>query len=145
MADVLQNETEVLFPDRAVTVRGEAVEVRELTFLQGLEAAPLIQPLIADLYDLFRDGALEPDLAALSAVLGGHREATVRLISLATGRPAEWVEGLSDSEGQAVLMAFWLANTGFFVSRLVQHRAFLAAADKLYRPSPLASDGSSPS
>lgn len=129
--NALENETEVLFPHRRVTVGGEPVEVRELTFWQGLEAAPLAEPMIADLFELFKAGAIEPDLTKLGAVFGRHRGATLKLMSLSTGLDADTIAALPDSDGQTLLMAFWGANLHFFVTRLVQRRESLAIRDHL--------------
>jgi hypothetical protein len=125
-------ELEILLPDReAELASGERVQVKELTFLQGLKAARRAGPLLEDLAQLFErelgaEDAGEDEglgLADLGAVFAGHEDVLLELLAMSTGRSTEWLAALGDADGQAVLMTFWAVNSDFFVRRLVARQA----------------------
>lgn len=113
----------LLFPDIDVEVRdpdsGETVvlAVREYRFIEGLRAsawaAGLIKAVAATVQG---DDVSEHRIAA---ALGEHAETWLACIAQATGRDAAWLARLSDADGQALSVAMWQANQGFFGRRLV--------------------------
>lgn len=107
-----------------MTVGGEAVEVREFRYLEGLQAAGLARPVLAGLRELI-EAEGEIQLEALDALIGAHADTWLTLIGMSTGRDLEWLAALSDQDGLALSLAFWRVNGPFFTRRLV-----LAAAAK---------------
>lgn len=116
MSEPENDDADLLFPDKTVTVAGEAVTVRELTYAQGARLMPLLAPLLADLGALLDAGEGADDTAVL-ALLGDHPDAWQALILAATGRDAAWLDSLSDADGMAVQIAAWGANAVFFSRR----------------------------
>lgn len=117
-----QNEGEILHPERELMLNNELVVVNEFSFLQGMKADALAQPLIADMSALFRDDderSADPSYANLTAMFDKHAEIVMQLLSLATGKNIEWIEQLGDTEGQSLLMTFWSVNSHFFINRLL--------------------------
>jgi len=118
------NELDALLPDSDIEIRGEAITVTEITFIQSLPLEPVIQPMIDDLAELFigddsRDDGAAVSYQAMASVFGSHAELLLRMLSLATGKPRDWIESLSDADGQLLTMTFWQVNKDFFTRRLV--------------------------
>lgn len=138
MADDAAAELETLFPDRDVSVRdpdtGEAVQltVREFRFREGLEAQVLARPLVEQLADVADDPATI-DAATVADALGEHAGLYVELIARACGRDAAWLGRLADVDGDALSMAMWEVNAGFFMRRVV---SLLAARKRRASASP---------
>lgn len=134
-------ELEVLFPDRALTVRdpdtgaAAALTVREFRFREGLEAQAAAAPLIAALAALTpaSPDAPMPSPAEIDAALGAHADIWLDLAARACGRPAAWLARLADADARAVSDAMWSANGGFFVRRVAAAAAARESAAKLYR------------
>jgi len=116
-----QNEGEILHPERELMLNGELVIVNEFSFLQGMKADALAQPLIADMSALFHkdEHSADPSYASLTAMFDKHADIVMQLLSLATGKNIEWIEQLGDTEGQSLLMTFWSINSHFFINRLL--------------------------
>lgn len=137
------NDLDVLLPDRDIEIGGEQVTVREFSFVQGLKAEPLVRPMVADLQALFAEDADEVvEFSRLAEVFGRHAEAFLGLIALSCGRPSDWLERLSDGDGQLLAMTFWTVNSRFFTRRLVTRA--LTAAHRAAASSAAASAPSSP-
>lgn len=119
---------QALFDEQTLTIAGEQVTVRELTFAQGLRATAAARPIVERLR---ADGEADraPDVLAL---VEEHPESWITLLAIATDHDPAWVEGLRDDEGLALAMAFLTVNRGFFVRRL---RVLMAAAQPANEPS----------
>ena len=127
------NELEMLFPDREVTVRDPdtgapvALTLREFRFREGLEATALARPLVAALAALVpndgRDGA--PDAHMIEAALADHADLWLTLAACACDRDAAWLARLGDADGHALSEAMWAANGAFFLRRVVARVAAL--------------------
>lgn len=135
------NDHAILFPDQEITIDGEKIVVREFRYLAGLEVTLLARPFMQDLRALALDGAAEINPEDLNALIARHREVWLQLIALSCGREPAWIAQLRDREAMKLELAFWAANSDFFMRRLV-FGAMLAAAVQ-ERRSPLAT--SSPS
>ena len=118
-----EDEIEILHPERELTLNGEQVVVNEFTFIQGMKAGSIAQPLIADMDVLFRDDDAELDGGAsydkLVAMFEKHHGVVIQLLCMATGKKTEWFDRLSDTDGQSLLMTFWSVNKSFFINRLL--------------------------
>ncbi len=137
MSEDKSNDLEILNPDQELTINGELVTVHEYRFMEGMHILPLAHGLLHDLGTLFMD---EPDratdLTVLTGVFADHWHVIPDLISKAVDRPREWVEQLSDEDGQMLLMIWWQVNASFFTRRLVA-----AAAARLGQQQAAASAG----
>src|SRR5690606_1884567 len=121
-----REDLDILLPDATVHVGGRDVTVRELRFAESLEATPIARPIIeAVRAQVEIHGEELPEIALMEA-LAEHADAWVRLISLCTGEPVEWIRELSAEDGMRLQLAVWGRNRGFFSARLAA--ALLRAA-----------------
>ena len=136
------DELAVLFPDVDLTVTdpdtGEAVDltVREFRFREGLECQVIARPLIAALARLaggIGEGGEGLDTVTVDAVIGGHADIWLTLISRACACEVEWIERLSDAEGRALANAMWEVNGHFFVGRIEEAALSARAVGNLFR------------
>src|SRR5690606_40773367 len=74
-----------------------------------------------------------PEIALMEA-LAEHADAWVRLISLCTGEPVEWIRELSAEDGMRLQLAVWGRNRGLFSARLAA--ALLRGAPPSRPPTP---------
>jgi len=118
------NETAVLFPDRTLTLSGEAVTVREFKYLEGLKIAALAAPLLSGLSALFQDEGQAIDLAALDGVILANLDVWTQLLAQSCGKSPEWVSELSDVDGTALGWTFWEVNGPFLLRRVAFARRF---------------------
>lgn len=110
------DEREILFPDRTITLAGRPVTIRELRFADALAIEEDVQPLVKDLGD-FLAGDEPPSLPALMRLFARHADLFLSLTARCTGLGLEEIRGLSDRDGQVLMMAFWEVNKGFFTRR----------------------------
>lgn len=142
-------DTDVMFGDggetlpREVTVAGEAVPVRELSWGAGARLMPLLRGLLADLRALVLADGDAAD-ASVDALLHDHPDAWLALSAAACGRPIEWVEALSAADGSRLRSAAWAANAGFFSEQLIMSAAISQSLGRGRSPSPSYSPTSSP-
>lgn len=113
-------EAAVLMPEQHVDAGGETLTVRELSFAEGLRLGPMLRPLIEALDVVLADTAARPE--AILAAFEDQAEVVMAAVATVTGKGREWLDGLEDADGQALLLAFWQANMGFFVRRLAMRR-----------------------
>ena len=120
----LENDLQALMPDMDVEIDGENVTVREYRFKEGLQIAAKAKDFLNDLEHLFLqdDGQAvdEVDLIDLQSLFGTHEDLITWLVSKSCDKSVEWVNGLSDSDGMALLNVWWTVNQPFFTRRLVQ-------------------------
>lgn len=133
-ANKMASDADILFPDETLEIAGQTIEVREFRYLEGLRAIALARPLLEDLAKTLEEGDL--DALALEGLLGEHSAAWISLMSISTGQPREWIEGLRNREGQRLSMTFWQVNSGFFMRRLVFGGALARAMRQMVSPSP---------
>ena len=113
-----EDENEILFPDRELTLAGESVTITEFTFLQEQKAVPLAQPIIQAISDAFT-GDKEPGFSDIENIFFSWGEAFNQLVCMSVNKPVEWLEKLTGQEGQLLAMTFWSVNRRFFISRVV--------------------------
>jgi len=136
-----KNELEVLMPDREITIGDETIAVREFRFLEGLKAEGIAQPILRDIVGRTKERGESLELSDIAAIFATHSAAFLELLSMATGKPCEWLSGLSDEDGQSLLMLFWTVNANFFARRLMVAALTKKTAQEL---SPSTSGSSSP-
>lgn len=118
-------DLDVLHPERALTVGGRAVTVREYSFIEGLRIQQRVRPIVAGLEAAAEGGDVSMDV--LDELVARHTDDVLALVAQACDQPVEWVRGLSDEDGQALLLAWWGVCSRFFIRRLVMRRAWQAA------------------
>lgn len=126
------SELDTLLPEQTVRLAGVNVTLREYTFMQGLRVDNIAGPVVDGLSALFldRDSADGFELSELAAVFGAHPQIMSQLLSISCEMPVNWVENLSDADGQQLLLTWWAVNRFFFTRRLVQEMAARQAAKK---------------
>lgn len=125
------NSLEVMFPDRQLTVGGIKVTVRELTFSEQLRHNHLLAPL-ADILATIPSEQLEgPDsINVIYDALALYADALRELLAISCGQSVAWVDALPPSDGEALLLSWWLVNSSFFVRRLLRPRLLGVAKGK---------------
>lgn len=116
VGDKRDDDTDVLFPERVLSIAGEDVTVREFTFLEGIRLDAKIQPLLDGFEAAAEDDATGAELMA--TLLVDHQELMIELLATCSDRDVEWVESLSDSDGQDLMWTFWQVNRRFFLRRI---------------------------
>lgn len=113
------DELQVLAPHRTVLIKQQHITVRELGFFESLQLQVPIAALVGRLASLAQHDTGRVDLSQLYAVCGDDPEATLDLVAHACDQPKEWVQTLSASEGDLLLMTFWAVNADFFLQRVL--------------------------
>lgn len=119
------DDLQILHPEVRVQVAGREVVVREYGFIEGLRLRPTVQPLLDDLYALMKGRSLE--LEQIIVVLGKHADLVAKLISIAADVDGDFLNSLTQRDGQLLMMAWWSVNGPFYLSALVDR----AAAEQL--------------
>lgn len=140
--DKKNNEGDILFPERTLTLNGEKVEVREFTFREEMQAIMVAEEIIADLANLYKSEK-EPSFQKIEKLFATHEAAFFELVSLSTGKSVEWLQALPGREGHVLLMTFWSVNSHFFIQRVVMET--LATMPTLAEKIASTSGNSSPS
>jgi hypothetical protein len=109
----------ILYPERRQTIAGVAITMREYGFIEGVQLAPLVEAVVGALADVASAGdRLTP--SALRPAFAAHPDAVVALIAAASDQPEAWVRALSDRDGQALMLLWWVTNADFFVRRVIE-------------------------
>ncbi len=132
-------DMETLFPDQTVTIQGKKITVREFRYREGIDAAALAGPLLADLRALMADVGDEISPEALNTLIAKHRDIWVDLVARSCGCEVGWVAKLPDRDGMQLDIAFWGANCDFFMRRLVFGTMLAATLQERRSPSPRSS------
>lgn len=136
------NDLEILQPDRVVTIAGQVITVHEYRFFEGLRIRALSAGFFNDLYALFKVGGAAPSFDDVTDLLVDHEDAVVAMVAQASDCDPEWIRGLDDQDGDALMVAWWLTNAGFFIRRVMRRAA---EAHLAKRPNPSAGPASSTS
>lgn len=126
-ASASQDELSILHPERTFTLDGREITVREYGHIEGLRLLAWAKPFTDDLYAIIARGSQAPSVAAMAELLATHADLVRDMVAQAADVEPSWVEGLSDVEGDLLVMAWWQVNAGFFIRRLLAR----AAAEKL--------------
>lgn len=121
-----RDDAGILFPDLDVEVRdpdsGKPVTltVREYWFLDGLA----VQRRAGSLFDALADvmdaaGGAEVRLGAVEGVFAEHPEEWLHALSVATGRPPEWIGALGGADVDALTDAWWTVCGPFVMRRVL--------------------------
>jgi hypothetical protein len=126
--DKKTDDLAILYPDRDVTIAGEAHTVREFRYREGLEVALLARPFLAALRELFMAPDEEFTDVAFLALVEENPEVWLALVAKACGRDVEWVANLPNAEAMKLQSTFWEVNAPFFMRRLMWGASFMAGA-----------------
>lgn len=112
------NDLDILFPDIEITMAGKKFYMRELRFAQQLQYNHLIQPIACELDDLCWEKIEVEDIpdALLSRVCNQGDNLT-QLISVCCSQPVTWINSLSPSDGEDLILYWWSVNQAFFIRR----------------------------
>ena len=132
-------DTEMLFPDQTISVGKEKITVHEFRYREGLDAAALAGPILADLRALMAEVGGEISPEALDQLIARHREIWLQLIAISCGRDIEWLAKLPDRNAMQIQIAFWGANSDFFMRRLIFGTMLAATIQERRSPSPRSS------
>ena len=112
-------ELQQLVAEETVEIKGQRLSVREFTFRQGLEAAPVARPIIQALQELVTAEGEEADAFEIADLMAAHPDAWFQLVARACDCDPEWVAGLPETEGMHLSLVFWRLNAAFFMRRVV--------------------------
>lgn len=113
----------ILQPDGRLTIAGEEITVREYRFFEGLRLQAEEKPFFDDLYALLA-GGVTPTFDGVLQIISEHSTSVISMVALSCDRTFEWVEGLGEADGDALLLTWWQVNSAFFIRR-VMRRALL--------------------
>jgi hypothetical protein len=124
------DDSAILFPDIELEAGGEKITVRELRFGEQLKHHALLVRLgeaLKPTLSVAEDDALTIIMDALSREM----ETVMQLVAICTGKSPSFIESLSGSDGEGLLMAWWAANHAFFIRRLLRGSQTAAAVQNL--------------
>ncbi|HHM6772743.1 TPA: DUF6631 family protein [Pseudomonas aeruginosa] len=138
------NSLEVLLPDRQLTVGGIEVTVRELSFREQLANNYLLAPM-ADALSAIPAEQLEglDSINVIYDALALYADSLSELLAISCGQSVEWVDALPAADGEALVLTWWMANSGFFVRRLWRPRLLARAKGQSQLPGDESSQTSS--
>ena len=113
----------IMHPDREVFIAGVLVTVHEYRFWEGLKLRALAKPFLDDLYVLFSAAGSAPAFEDVADLFGAHETVVQEMVAQASGQKREWIQRLGDQDGDALLLTWWLVNSGFFIRRLLRRTA----------------------
>jgi len=112
----------ILNPDITLELAGRTVTVREPRFVQGLRIRAKAHELTRDLTASIKSGEGFTD--DVLDVLAKHDELARELVCEVTeGADVDWIEGLSDADGEKLLLAWWTCCGPFFVRQIARRLA----------------------
>ncbi|MDH5259343.1 MAG: hypothetical protein OEX07_15115, partial [Gammaproteobacteria bacterium] len=107
-----------------LTIGGRSITIHEITFIDGMKVAGLITPMIDDLADaLLQTSDGELGLSVLESLFAEHLAIFSSLIVTCSNIDnVNFINELSDEDGQQLLQIFWTVNSRFFMRRLQRRR-----------------------
>jgi hypothetical protein len=116
--NVVVSDIDILIPHREITIAGETITVRELTFGEQLKNSAALTALTDALRPLLKPDA-DDNLGAVLDALTAQADALAHLIAISTGKPQEWVLSLPGVLGETLAIHWWGVNQHFFIRRLL--------------------------
>jgi hypothetical protein len=108
----------ILHPERAATIAGVALVVREYTFAESLRHQALVSALCDAMTGVALTGEFH-DMDSLRAAFGDNADILLRLVAIACDQPLAWVQGLSAIDGEQLFLLWWSVNADFFLRRVL--------------------------
>lgn len=116
--DATPSDLDILFPERRQTIAGVAVTMREISFAESMQHATPIAALCAAMGDIAIEAKLQ-DLDSLRIVFGAHADELMQIIATCCDQPLAWVQGLTATAGEQLLLLWWGVNADFFLQRVL--------------------------
>lgn len=120
------DDLDILHPERIAEVGGKQVEVKEYSFVQGARLAKAQNIVIDKLSGMLlfkREKQEAPEvqdiLNSLYEVFAEAPDEMIKLLTEATGEEKEFIETLSQTEGQILLFVWWSVNGPFLIGSAV--------------------------
>lgn len=120
------DELSILHPDRSFELAGRRIKVREYGHIEGLRLQAWAKPFLEDLYARMALGSSPPSALQVQELFAEHADLVRDMEAIAADVEPEWVERLSDSDGELLMAVWWQVNGNFFFRRVFAR----AAAEK---------------
>lgn len=117
------NELDILFPERSAEIAGRSITVREYSFVEGQRLLHLAEPFVKDVISLFAGDT--PDYTDIQFIAAKHIDNLIELVSVSIDQPKEWVNSLSNGDGDLLMNIWWSVNGNFYI-----RSAMIAAEQK---------------
>jgi hypothetical protein len=122
------DDLEVLNPNREITIAGIKVTIREYGFVEGLGVRARSSNFLNDLLAAL-SSTHQVVLEEIVTLIEHHSETLLPEIALAANVDMEFIERISEREGETLILAWWVVNGPFFLARAVRmNRAALSKA-----------------
>ena len=110
-------ELQVLFPNEDVTVNGEVLQIKPLTFGQLPKALKVMEKLGSLFTQTFsKENASQADMLTFLAHGGDE---LLELVCLGVGKKKEWFDTVPMDEGIKLTIKFIEVNSSFFTQRVL--------------------------
>lgn len=123
-------ELDILHPERALTLAGRDVVVREYGAVEFMRLLPAARPLVDAIAGLLETGTVPGYDAALD-VLAAHIDGLLPLIAQAADLTPADLGALNPDEFELLLMTWWGTNGRFFIGRATNRVAVALAERRL--------------
>ena len=130
-ADVPDDELEVLFPERTITVAKKKITLNELTLGDSLRMHAQVAPIVAALTALMRDRDEPLQYRDSVGIFAANLDATFALMAVSSGCDEAWLRSLGGVDGDLVMLTFWTVNAGFFIQRAANDIAIEAESMRM--------------
>lgn len=112
------DELAVLFPNQLLEIGGKTIEVCEYTLLQQMQHRARFEPFVQALRALLNENS-DFTFDHIQDCIASHYEDVFFLVGLSINEPVSFIENLKGEEADALLAAWWVVNSDFFVKRVV--------------------------
>lgn len=110
-------ELQTLFPDESITVNGEELKIKPLTFGQLPKALKVMEKLGGLFVQTFgKEDATQADMLSFLAQGGDE---LLELICMGVGKPKSWFDNVPMDEGIQLSIKFVEVNSSFFTQRVL--------------------------
>lgn len=114
------DEISVLHPDRSFELAGRQITVHEYGHIEGLRLQAWAKPFLDDLYARMALGSAPPNAYQVKDLFAAHADLVLQMEALAAGVEPQWVEKLSDPDGELLMAVWWQVNQNFFFRRVFE-------------------------
>lgn len=114
------DELQVLDPAVRITVGGEDLTVREYGFFQFSRVAAQGAAFLADLQAVAMGQEVDDVWDEVRLLFGAHESFCRYAIAESVGKPAEWVDAISDHEIEPLAYLWWSVAGRFFFGEVMR-------------------------
>lgn len=116
-SDNKEDDSNIMFPDQTIEIDGREILVREYLFFEGLRLLPYAEGIIQGLLQCKEIG--KPTVAEINLIIAENIDAFSLMLSQSCGVEEDWIESLSQEDGQRLLMKWWQVNGPFYLLNAV--------------------------